>query len=118
MDPEGFEWFDASVCGPAEPTFADMDGDGWFDTVLQDSAMVGPVDVQDPGPDDVSTAIMDATVVGPATDPVFPILAVDPLATADPFTQQTLQDIDDAQADTGFVWTLPDGFVRERPDEW
>ena len=111
MDPEGFEWFDAGVCGPAEPAFADMDGDGWFETVV-DAPYV------DPGVDDLSTAIMDATVVGPATDPVLPILAVDPLTTADPFTQQTVQDINDAQADTGFVWTLPDGFVRERPDEW
>jgi hypothetical protein len=110
---------DVDANGVLDVLQSDTDRDGVIDTVGWDTDQDGALDqAAGPGsggvvvpvaePEDVSTAIMDATVVGPATYDGPQSLALDPRALADPVTREAVQRIADQQADTGSIWTQAD----------
>jgi hypothetical protein len=110
---------DVDANGVLDIVESDTDRNGVLDTVGWDTDQNGALDrgagpatggvvVVIPEPGDAAAAVMDATVVGPATGGTPQDLAHDPHAFTDPVTRATTQRIADQQADTGAIWTLPD----------
>ena len=110
---------DVDANGVLDIVDSDTNRDGVYDTVGWDTDQDGALDhaagpasggvvIPLAEPADPAAAVMDATVVGPATGGNPQDLAHDPHAFTDPVTWVTTQRIADQQADTGGIWTLPD----------